>query len=84
MLLRPLLSRFGDKTLTLVGAKIHKADLDFLKELLAAGKIAPVIDGCYPLSEAAQAVRHLEEGHAGGKVVITMEEESKATRYAFR
>lgn len=74
MLLGPLVSRFGGKKLRFVGAKIHKADLDFLKDLLAAARIAPVIDGRYPLSEAAAAFRHLEEGHAGGKVVITMEE----------
>ena len=72
MLLGPLLSRSGSKTFRFVGAKSSRADLDFLKELLAAGKIAPVIDRRYPLSDAAEAVRHLEEGHARGKVVIAM------------
>jgi NADPH:quinone reductase-like Zn-dependent oxidoreductase len=45
---------------------------DFLKELFEAGKVVPVIDRRYPLSEVPEALRYLEEGHAQGKVVITM------------
>lgn len=45
----------------------------FLKDLLKAGKISPVIDRCYPFSQAPEALRYLGEGHARGKVVITME-----------
>ena len=44
-----------------------------MKELLAAGKVVPVIDRRYPLGETASAIRYLEEGHAKGKVVITVE-----------
>ena len=44
-----------------------------MKELLEAGKVIPVIDKTYPLSEVAEAIRYLEEGHAKGKVVITVE-----------
>ncbi len=44
-----------------------------MKELLEAGKVVPVIDRCYPLSEAADAFRYFGEGHAHGKVVITVE-----------
>ena len=51
-------------------------DLVFLKELLAAGKVVLVIDRCYPLGEVAQAIRYLVEGHARGKVVITVEHKS--------
>jgi NADPH:quinone reductase-like Zn-dependent oxidoreductase len=47
-------------------------DLAFIAGLLEAGKIKPVIDRRYPLSETAAAMRYLEEGHAKGKVVITM------------
>ena len=47
-------------------------DLVVLKELIEAGKITPVISAHYPLSEAPKAIRHLEEGHARGKVVITV------------
>ena len=44
-----------------------------MKELLEAGKVVPIIDRCYPLSQAAEAMRYLEEGHARGKVIITLE-----------
>ncbi|MNR52267.1 hypothetical protein D3C85_1720760 [compost metagenome] len=53
--------------------KPNKKDLSFMKELLEAGKVVPVIDRCYPLSEAAEALRYLEKGHARGKIVITLE-----------
>jgi len=53
-------------------ARMNKKDLVFLKELLEAGKVVPVIDRRYPLSEVADALRYLEEGHARGKVIITV------------
>ena len=49
-----------------------REDLAVLKDLIEAGKITPVIDRVYPLSEAPEAIRYLEEGHARGKVVITV------------
>lgn len=51
----------------------HQADLLALKQLAEQGKITPVIDRTYPLAEAAEAVRHLKEGHPQGKVVLTIE-----------
>ena len=51
----------------------QKKDLAILKDLLEAGKVVPVIDRSYPLQETAEAFRYLEEGHARGKVVITVE-----------
>jgi NADPH:quinone reductase-like Zn-dependent oxidoreductase len=54
-----------------------KEDLAFLKELLDAGKVVPVIDRRYPLSEVSEAIRYLKEGHARGKVVITLEHNNK-------
>jgi NADPH:quinone reductase-like Zn-dependent oxidoreductase len=57
-----------------VSAKRSQKDLVILKEFLEAGKLVPVIDKRYPLNEAAEALRYLGEGHARGKVVITMEE----------
>jgi len=70
----PLRSKTGNKKVGLMGmAKLNQKDLDFLKELVEAGKIVPVIDRRYPLSETADAIRYLEEGHAQGKVVITVE-----------
>lgn len=77
MLLQSLLSLIGSKKMCNMMAHINKADLDFLKDLLNAGKIVPVIDRRYPLNEVAKAVRYLEEGHAKGKVVLTMEHENK-------
>jgi NADPH:quinone reductase-like Zn-dependent oxidoreductase len=53
-------------------ARPNKQDLAFIKELLESGKVKPVIDRCYPLSEVSDAIRYLEEGHAQGKVVITV------------
>jgi NADPH:quinone reductase-like Zn-dependent oxidoreductase len=70
----PLRSKTGNKKVGLMGmAKLNQKDLDFLKELVEAGKIVPVIDRRYPLSETADAIRYLEEGHAQGKVVITVD-----------
>jgi NADPH:quinone reductase-like Zn-dependent oxidoreductase len=58
-------------------AKANQSDLEFLKELLEAGNVVSVIDRVYPLSEVAEAIRYLEEGHARGKVVITLEHNNK-------
>jgi NADPH:quinone reductase-like Zn-dependent oxidoreductase len=53
-------------------ARQNKADLAVLRELLEAGKVTPVVDRTFPLSEVAEAISYLEEGHARGKVVITV------------
>jgi NADPH:quinone reductase-like Zn-dependent oxidoreductase len=53
-------------------ARQNKADLAVLRELLEAGKVTPVVDRTYPLSEVAKAISYLEEGHARGKVAITV------------
>jgi NADPH:quinone reductase-like Zn-dependent oxidoreductase len=73
MLLGPLISKTGSKKMGLLMAKISQKDLVFVKELLEARKVVPVIDRRYPLSETAEAIRYLEDGHAPGKVVITLE-----------
>jgi len=54
-----------------------KEDLALLEELFEAGKVVPVIDRRYPLSEVPEALRYLEEGQAKGKVVITLEHNNK-------
>lgn len=72
LLLGPMLARLGGKKTRFFVAKINAADLDFLKSALETGGIAPFIDRCYPLSETAEAFRYREEGHAAGKVVITI------------
>ncbi len=53
--------------------KPNQKDLLFMKELIESGKVTPVIDRTYPLTDVADAIRYLEEGHARGKVVITVE-----------
>jgi NADPH:quinone reductase-like Zn-dependent oxidoreductase len=70
--LRVMLSRFGDQKLrTFISTQNHE-DMIVLKELIESGKLTPVIDKTYPLSEVPEAIRYLEEGHAQGKVVITV------------
>jgi NADPH:quinone reductase-like Zn-dependent oxidoreductase len=67
-----LLSRFVDQKLgTFISSENHE-DLIVLKELIEAGKVTPVIDRTYALSEAPQAIRYMAEGNARGKVVITV------------
>ena len=67
-----ILSRFvGQKLGTFVSTQNHE-DLLVLKELIESGKVTPVIDRTYPLAEVPEAMRYLEEGHARGKVVITV------------
>ncbi len=72
MFLGPLISMTGSRKLGILMAKRTQDDLIFLKELLEAGTIVPVIDRQYPLSETAEALRYLEEKHAHGKVVIAV------------
>jgi NADPH:quinone reductase-like Zn-dependent oxidoreductase len=67
-----MLSPFVDQKLGTFVSKENHEDMIVLKELIEAGKVAPVIDRTYPLSEVPEAIRYLEEGHAQGKVVITV------------
>ena len=73
ILLGPLLSRIGSKKMCFFVAKINHKDLSLLKDLLETAKLVPIIDRRYPLSDVAGALRYLKEGHAQGKVVITVE-----------
>ena len=73
-LLGPLISMTGSKKMGIVMWKPNnQEDLAILEELFEAGKVVPVIDRSYPLSEVPEAMRYLEGGHAKGKVVITLE-----------
>ena len=73
MIQGPWISKTGSQKMGNMGvAKPNQNDLVILKELLEAGKVKSVIDRTYPLSEVADAIRYLEEGHARGKVVITV------------
>jgi NADPH:quinone reductase-like Zn-dependent oxidoreductase len=72
MIQGPWISMSGSKKMGNMNLKPNKSDLVFMKELLEAGKVKPVIDRRYPLSEVPAAFRYLEEGHAQGKIVITI------------
>jgi NADPH:quinone reductase-like Zn-dependent oxidoreductase len=67
-----MLSPFVSQKLGTFVSKPNGEDLVVLKELIEAGKVAPVIGQAYPLSEVPEAFRRLEKGHARGKVVITI------------
>jgi NADPH:quinone reductase-like Zn-dependent oxidoreductase len=73
-LAKPLvLSPFSRQSLRRYLVKPNQADLVFLRDLAEAGKLRPVIDRTYPLSETAAALAYIEAGHAAGKVVVTMD-----------
>ena len=72
MLLGPLMSKKGGKKMGGVAARPNQKDLLVLKAMLETGKVVPVIDKQFPLSEGAEALRYLGAGHARGKVIITM------------
>ena len=62
----------SQKMVPMIPKKLVERDLQDLKELLEAGKLKPVIDRRYPLSEVPEALRYYGNGHARGKVVITV------------
>jgi NADPH:quinone reductase-like Zn-dependent oxidoreductase len=72
MLGRLLISPFVSQKITGVFAKINSADLDLLGALVASGKITPVLDHSFVLSETAAAIRYVEQCHARGKVTVTV------------
>jgi NADPH:quinone reductase-like Zn-dependent oxidoreductase len=77
--LGPLISMIGSKQIDIgMWKPNNNEDLALLTELFEAGKAVPVIDRCYPLSEVPEALRYLEAGHVKGKVIITVEQTSKA------
>ncbi len=78
VLVGALISRLGSKSLGINKYESNnREDYASLEELFEAGKVVPVIDRCYPLSEVPEAFRYLQEGHALGKVVITAGENTK-------
>jgi len=72
MFLGPILSLASSKKLCNYVARPKQTDLTYIKELVEAGKVKPVIDRSYPLSEVPEAIRYVETGHARGKVVINI------------
>ena len=72
-----LISMSGSKKLTLIMHKPNK-DLNILNELIESGKVKPVIDRCFPLSETSEAFQYYGEGHFKGKIVISVKNYNKA------
>ena len=72
LLLGPLISRTGSRKMGAMMARINQKDLAIIIELLETGKVKPIIDRRYPLSEVPEALRYLGKGHARGKIVITI------------
>ena len=68
----PLLSLFVGQRLRGLNSKVKQEDLVALRELIEGGKVTPVIYRTYPLIDAPDAIRYLEEGHARGKIVVTV------------
>jgi NADPH:quinone reductase-like Zn-dependent oxidoreductase len=71
-----VLSRFVSQKLVTFLARPNKEDLTTMHDLMATGKVIPAIDKRYSLSETPEAIRYLEKGHAQGKVVITVDQNS--------
>ena len=67
-----VLSWFVSQNFVMLIARLRRDDLTILGDLIQTGKVAPVVDRCYSLSEVPAAIRYLEQGHARGKVVITV------------
>jgi NADPH:quinone reductase-like Zn-dependent oxidoreductase len=67
-----LMSPFVDQEIVMLMARLHRDDLLVVKDLIDSGKVTPVIDRTYPLDKVPDAIRYLEEGHARGKVIITI------------
>ena len=68
----PALSPFVSQRMRAFVATASHEDLVYVKNLLEAGKLTPIIDRTCPLSETSQAISYVEEGHAQGKVIITV------------
>ena len=72
-----LILRREEKKVAVLSATINHEDLVFLKDLIEAGKVTSVIDRTYSLSEVPEAIRYMDAGHVGGKIVIRVIPESK-------
>src|SRR5437660_2182906 len=72
-----LMSPFISQKMGMMLAEIRQDDLTKMSELMQAGKVTPVIDRTYPLSQIREAMKYLEAGHARGKVILTVEQENK-------
>lgn len=72
MVIAPRIFQKEGKEIRVIFPKLNQEDLVFIKDLIESGKVKPVIDTSYPLSEIDQAFRYYSKGHARGRIVITM------------
>jgi NADPH:quinone reductase-like Zn-dependent oxidoreductase len=72
------LSPFVSQKMSMMLAEIRQEDLTVMRDLMEAGKVTPVVDKTYPLSQVREAMKYLEAGHARGKVILTMGQDDKA------
>jgi NADPH:quinone reductase-like Zn-dependent oxidoreductase len=72
LIFNPIMAKMRGRRVVSFIANVNQADLIFMKELLEAGKVVPIIERKYSLTETPQAIRHVEEGHTQGKVVIAI------------
>jgi len=72
LLLGPWIRRNTGKKIRILAVRPNVEDVDFMKELIEVGKVTPAIDKTYPLSEVPEAIAYVGEGHARGKVVISV------------
>lgn len=77
LLLGSVIRRVTSKNIRILVVRPNLKDMVHVTELYESGKVVPIIDKCYPLDEVPQALRYLGEGRAKGKVIITMEQNSK-------
>jgi NADPH:quinone reductase-like Zn-dependent oxidoreductase len=75
LFLGPLIGMFGSKKMGILGHRQNTDDMAYMVELCSTGKVRPVIDRRYSLSEVPEAFRYLGDGHAKGKVIITAEQQ---------
>ena len=68
-----MLSPFVEQEFVMLLARLRKDDLAILRDLMQTGKVTPVIDRRYRLSEVPAAIRYSEKGHARGKIVINLD-----------
>lgn len=72
LIFNPIIAKMKSRKVVSFIADVNQADLVFVKELLESGKVVPVIDRKYSLSDTPDAIRYVEEGHARGKVIINV------------
>jgi NADPH:quinone reductase-like Zn-dependent oxidoreductase len=73
-----LLSPFVSQKMSMMLAEIRQEDLTIMRDLMEAGKVTPIVDKTYPLSQVREAMKYLEAGHARGKVILTMGQDDKS------